>query len=63
MNETNAQAPDVCGRCHQPVHLVTGTDHGEPWQGWTHDHIADEVFCDLVMGAPERVEQARKDGQ
>jgi hypothetical protein len=55
--------PDVCSRCLRPVHLATGTDHGQPWQSWTHDHVADDVFCGLVMRAPERVEQARKAAQ
>jgi hypothetical protein len=63
MNETSAHAADVCDRCHRPVHLVTGTDHGKSWSGWSHDEVADEVFCGLVMRVPVRFEQARKAGR
>lgn len=35
-----------CEVCGQPIHLVTGTDRGEPWQGWQHDRAVDEYFCE-----------------
>ena len=38
---------DVCDRCERPVIEADGR--------WVHAEIADAVFCDLVMRAPERV--------
>lgn len=46
---------DVCDKCHQPVHQVTGTSNGEPWESWHHDSVADDVFCGLVMRAADRL--------
>jgi hypothetical protein len=41
--------PDVCVRCLRPVHLVTGTDNGEPWSSWQHDALIDEINCPLLQ--------------
>jgi hypothetical protein len=48
------QPADVCEACGFGVHLVTDRDNGEPWQGWQHESVADEIFCGLVMRAGER---------
>jgi hypothetical protein len=45
---------DVCDRCGQPVTQDTVTGK------WRHSEVADEVFCNEVMLAPDRV--AARDG-
>ena len=45
MSADTIKVTSKCPVCHQPTHLATGTDFGQPWSAWTHDKAIDEVMC------------------
>ena len=53
---TEDQPQYVCDRCGQPAHQAA-PDTDPQAAKWYHDHIADDVFCGLVMRAAERLPQ------
>jgi hypothetical protein len=49
---------NVCGKCGGSVHAAA-PDTDPDAARWYHDSVADDVFCGLVMHAPDRVHSAQ----
>jgi hypothetical protein len=48
-------ARHLCDTCGYPVYQATGIENGQPWTGWHHVSVADEVFCSWVLKANQAV--------